>query len=146
MTRFIVDTNVVVSGLLTNDLTSPPARILDAMLADGIRCIVSEELLSEYRSVLLRPAISSRHGLSEDEIDTLLERLALTCAVRAPSDSAPDPPDPGDAHIWALLQAEPQAVLITGDRRLIDAAPSIWRVISPADAIEEVETTPDKPS
>jgi putative PIN family toxin of toxin-antitoxin system len=138
MTWFIIDTNVVVSGLITGNAASPPARILDAMLTDQARCVVSEELVSEYRAVLLRPAIARRHGLSEVEIDTILARLALSCAVRTPSGAAAGAPDPGDTHLWALLEAEPQAVLVTGDRRLLDSAPRGRRVITPAQMLEKL--------
>ena len=56
----VVDTNVVVSGLITSDATAPTARILDAMLRGELRFLLSEELLSEYRSVLLRPKIAAQ--------------------------------------------------------------------------------------
>ena len=42
----IVDTNVVVAGLLTGDATSPVARILDGMLAATFPFVVSEALLA----------------------------------------------------------------------------------------------------
>lgn len=137
MTAFVLDTNVIVSGLLSGDAGSPPAQLLDAMIAGSIRCVISHELFAEYRAVLLRPAIAARHGLTEDEIDIVLEHIALQCPVRQPESEHPEPPDPGDAHLWALMAAEPKAVLVTGDRALIEAAPTGWRVVSPAEAIEE---------
>ena len=53
----IVDTNVVVAGLLTGNATSPVARILDGMLGAAFPFVVSEALLAEYRAVLVRPAL-----------------------------------------------------------------------------------------
>ncbi|WP_309640015.1 PIN domain-containing protein, partial [Methylibium sp.] len=58
----IVDTNVVVAGLLTKDETSPVARILDGMLAAAFPFVVSEALLAEYRTVLVRPTLRKLHG------------------------------------------------------------------------------------
>jgi putative PIN family toxin of toxin-antitoxin system len=139
MTTFILDTNVVASGLLTNDPASPPARMLDAVMNGDIRTLVSHELLAEYRAVLLRPAITARHGLDADAVDILLEEIALSCAVHNPASVHPDPPDPGDEHLWALMATDPGAVLVTGDRALIDAAPKAWRVLLPAEAVQEVE-------
>jgi len=134
---FIVDTNVVVSGLLTSQVDSPPARILDAMLAGRLRFVLSTELLTEYRAVLLRPVIAARHGLSSAEIDTVLERIVLHAEVREPAEGSKGrPPDLGDAHLWALMDAEPAAVLVTGDRALIDAPPSGRSVLSPAAALK----------
>ena len=139
MKTFILDTNVVVCGLLTHDPASPPARMLDALMSGEIRSLVSLELLAEYRAVLLRPAITARHGLDANAVDILLEQIALSCAVRHPASDHPEPPDPGDAHLWALMATAPDAVFVTGDRALIDAAPREWPVLLPAEAVQEVE-------
>lgn len=52
MTRpaVIVETNVVVAGLLTGNAASPVARILDGMLSAAFPFVVSEALLAEYGS------------------------------------------------------------------------------------------------
>lgn len=60
----VVDTNVVVAGLLTREPTAATARILDSMLAGERRFLLSEALLREVRTVLLRPAIAKAHGLA----------------------------------------------------------------------------------
>ncbi len=70
----IVDTNMVVAGLLTGNTTSPVARILDGMLAAAFPFVVSEALLAEYRAVLVRPAPRRLHGLTVTEVETLLRR------------------------------------------------------------------------
>lgn len=109
----VVDTNVVVAGLLTRDPAAPTARILDALLSGGLRFLISEELLAEYRRVLLRPRIAAVHGLSESEIDEILVRIAANGAVRTPPPSRRDPR--GDGHLFALLETEPAALLVSGD-------------------------------
>ncbi|MDZ7685709.1 MAG: hypothetical protein U5O39_12440 [Gammaproteobacteria bacterium] len=38
--------------------------------------------------------------------------------------------DPGDDHLWSLLQVHPGAILITGDRLLLEAPPADASVIS----------------
>jgi hypothetical protein len=43
----VVDTNVVVEGLLTKDPAAPTARILDGMLAGSFPFILSVVLLAE---------------------------------------------------------------------------------------------------
>lgn len=60
---WVVDTSVLVSAVLSGD--GPPARILAQMLSERMRYALSVALLAEYRCVLLRPRIRSRHGLSE---------------------------------------------------------------------------------
>lgn len=117
----VVDTNVVVAALLTREAEAATARILDGMLAGRFPYLLSEALLAEYRSVLLRPAIAGVHGLAAEEIDRILLEIARNGAVREPG-AAPEPsPDPGDQHLWDLVFAEPVGVLITGDARLLAA-------------------------
>lgn len=127
---FIVDTNVVAAGLLTADPASPVARILDGMLAAAFPFAVSEALLGEYRTVLLRPAMRKLHALSVDEIERLLTNLARHAIVLAPK-ATPRAPDAGDQFLWNLLAARPDLVLITGDKRLLQDTVMRGRVVSP---------------
>ena len=73
----IVDTNVVVAGLITAQDASPVARILDGMLTAAFPYVVSEALLAEYRTVLARPGLRKLHGLTIAEVETLLTDVAL---------------------------------------------------------------------
>jgi len=136
MTRcFIIDTNVVVAALLTAQGASPTARILDAMLEGTLPFLLSPALLTEYRAVLLRPRITRYHGLGEDEIDVLLTELVANALWREPTTQPSAAPDPGDDHLWALL-AEPESILITGDRLLLAHAPREGSVLLPLTAVE----------
>jgi predicted nucleic acid-binding protein len=156
VTRFaVIDTNVVVSGLLNGVADSPTRRVVDGMLAGTIPFVLSETLLAEYRAVLLRPAISRRHGLSETEVDVLLEEVVLNASIRDPA-TGPQPLPPagsgrdartpgsaladtgrltpsGDEHVIELLRAVPGAVLVTGDRRLAEAVGSWSAALTPAE-------------
>ena len=71
----IVDTKVIVSGLIGADSNSSPARILDAMLDGKLPYLMSDELLNEYSSVLRRPSLVRLHRRTDDEIDRLLTDL-----------------------------------------------------------------------
>ena len=126
----VVDTNVVVSGLLTSEPDAPTARILDGMLEGRFVFLLSADLLSEYRQVLLRPKIRGLHGLAPEAIDTILTELAANAAFRDPPPSGPAP-DRGDDHLWALAASEPDSLLVTGDRKLIDSPPPGTPVLSP---------------
>ena len=68
---------------------------------------------------------------TEAEIDTILETIALNGIFREIDPSQSDGPDPGDAHLWALLETQPGAVLVTGDHGLLDAPPEGASVVSP---------------
>ena len=129
-TAVIVDTNVVVAGLLTGNDTSPVARILDGMLAAAFPFVVSEALLAEYRMVLVRPNLRKLHGLRVTEVEAILTDLAQHAIVMAPV-AGPPAPDPGDKLLWGLLAARADLMLVTGDKLLLRDAGMQGRAISP---------------
>lgn len=132
---FVVDTNVLIAGLITKDAQSPVARIVDHMLSGSIIYLLSPALLDEYRAVLLRPRLDRLHGLTEREIDSLLTDLVANAIWRDPGPASPAP-DTGDSHLWALLESHAGSVLIPGDRLLIDHPPDRASIISPRTYVE----------
>lgn len=78
----IVDTNVVVAGLLTKQDASPVARILDGMLGAAFPFVLSEALLAEYRAVLVRPVLRKLHGLPVAEVEAILTDLAQHAIIQ----------------------------------------------------------------
>jgi len=136
----VIDTNVVVSGVLTALSASPTARILDAMIRGGFRYLFSIELLAEYRAVLLRTRIRSRHRLSEAEVDILLGDIATNGVVLEADPPITRKDVRQDMHLWRLLAREPSAVLVTGDKRLFSHPAGKGRVLMPrefADLLEQ---------
>jgi predicted nucleic acid-binding protein len=113
----IVDTNVVVAGLLTARSDSPVAQVLDGMLAAAFPFVISDALLAEYRTVLRRPSLRKALGLTLDELDVVLVDLAHHGIVIAPT-PAPPAPDSGDQHLWELLAAREDLLLVTGEKKL----------------------------
>jgi putative PIN family toxin of toxin-antitoxin system len=130
---FVIDTNVLVAGLLTAHADSPVARILDGMLTAAFPFVVSEALLSEYHAVLVRPKLCKLHGLSVAEIDLILTDIASHAIVLNPSSETNNPvaPDLGDQFLWNLLAARADLVLVTGDKLLLQDALMQDRVILP---------------
>ena len=126
----IVDTNVVVAGLLTENDASPVVCILDGMLAAAFPFVVSEALLAEYHAVLERPSLRKLHGLTVAEVDSLLTDLVHHAIVLAPV-AGPPAPEPGDQLLWNLLAAKTDLQLVTGDKLLLRDAAMRGRVISP---------------
>lgn len=127
---FIIDTNVVVAGLLASRPDSPVARILDGMLSAAFACVLSEPLLAEYRAVLLRPHLTKLHGLSETQIDTVLTELVQHAVVLTPpAQQAFLAPDPGDQFLWSLLAMRTDLVLVSGDKRLMNTPDMAHRVV-----------------
>ena len=128
----IVDTNVVVAGLLTGNDASPGARILEGMLSAQFPFVVSEALLAEYHAVLVRSNLRRRHGLTVAEVEAILTELAQHAIVLNPPRAASlQAPDPGDQLLCDLLAAKPDLLLVTGDKQLLLEGALQGRVLSP---------------
>ncbi len=127
---FVVDTSVVVSGIIGAEGQAAPVRVLDAMVTGRLPFVLDAELLAEYRRILTRPAISLRHALAPVYVDALLAELTTVAHLRQPPDA--DPADlpaavpPGDEHVVRLLAHEPAAALVSDDHVLLNAVHG-WR-------------------
>ena len=132
----IIDTNVVVSGVLTSEPQAPTLRILDGMLAGRFPLLLSIDLLAEYRSVLLRPGIRRRHRLAPPEIDAVLTEITANGQVREVVSGLLDQGD-GDEHLKALLADRPESVLVTGDEALRKRLPAN-RSVAPRDFVRRL--------
>jgi predicted nucleic acid-binding protein len=102
------------------------------MLAGAFPFVLSEALLAEYRTVLVRPKLRRLHGLTVAEVETILTDLAQHAIVLNPQPrAAPAAPDPGDQLLWDLLAVRADLLLVTGDRRLLQDSGMRGRVIAP---------------
>ena len=126
--------------MLVSALIAPrgaSARILAAARAGVFELTVSPELVAEYRSVLAYPELVRRTGIGSKEADVLVAGIAATARLVDPLPGAAAPPDPGDAHLWALLEAVPDGVLVTGDRALLAQEPPAGRLMTPRAFLDE---------
>lgn len=109
--RIILDTNVLVSALITP--FGNAARILDMILIDELQILYDDRILSEYREVLLRP----RFGFEKKDVDALLsfmeaEGFRITAApLKEASIDDDDVP-----FVEVAISGETDA-LITGNKR-----------------------------
>lgn len=110
--RAVVDTNILVSGLLNGG--GPPGQVLLALAQRRLEPVACAAILDEYRAVLLRP----RLRLRPDDVQavlSLVERLADWVAV-PPYTGHPPLPDAADWPFVACALAAGCAV-ITGNAR-----------------------------
>jgi len=132
----VIDTNIVVSGLITSNPESSLAAILDGMLNGRLQFVLSTALLDEYREVLQRPKLRKLHALQEHEIEKILEGISRNATWIEPTPSPLASPDPDDQHLWDLLTARPDAVLVTGDHLLFVNPPPGTIVQLPREFLE----------
>ncbi|MEO8298231.1 MAG: PIN domain-containing protein [Burkholderiales bacterium] len=110
--RAVVDTNVLVSALLTPG--GLPAALLAAVLNGQLRAVVCEDIVAEYRLVLQRP----RFRFDPSRVAAVIGAIRLTSDwVPIPAYAGQPPlPDPTD---WPFLAAATVAgcPVITGNAR-----------------------------
>jgi uncharacterized protein len=128
----VVDTNVVLAGLLTRDPGAPTQRLLNGMLEGRFTYVLSLALLREYEEVMARPALARVHGLGAAQQERVLAALARHAVLLEPPGSPRKAPDRGDQMLWDLLDLRADLVLVTGDKRLFKAEWPGPRVLAPA--------------
>ena len=72
MMKAVLDTNVLVSGLLSH--AGPPGKLVDAIETGLLVPVFSEPILFEYLEVLLRP----KFRFEREDITVLMESLYLS--------------------------------------------------------------------
>ncbi len=119
MPRAVLDTNVLVSALITPAGAS--ARLLLELRAGAWELVVSPMLLAELRQVLARQKF--RRYVTAAEADAYVELIRLDSIVHddpTPSTAGPISADPDDQFLIDLARAVPVDALVSGDRHLLD--------------------------
>ena len=126
--KIVLDTNVVVSGLLL--AKGNPAQVLALVLSGAIQICHDERILAEYAEVLTRP----RFKLDPKRVRDVLNKIESDgLAVDAGGESNLDLPDPDDEPFLEVALAASVDFLVTGN--LADYPPDKQRgckVVSPA--------------
>jgi putative PIN family toxin of toxin-antitoxin system len=106
----VIDTNVLVSGLINPDGT--PARVLDLLLANVIQAAFDDRVLAEYEEVLTRKPFS----FNRKHVQALLDHVRLNgTLVSAPPMPPGDYPDRTDLPFAEVALAAGAAALVTGN-------------------------------
>jgi len=134
MKLWVIDTNVVVSGLLNPH--GPSARVLDAVLDGRVKLVYDARILAEYRDVLHRPRLK----LAPAKITAFLNGLQGQAMV-TPSPLAVTGPDADDILFVEAALATTDKTIVTGN--LADYPPEVLhgaRVLTPAQAAAELSS------
>ena len=116
MKNVVIDTNIIVSALLTKNPLAPTAQIIDAVMDGKLRPFHSPEIIDEYRKVLSR----SHFHFNSDTVESVIAQfVGIGCSV-SPAESKDEVfPDPDDKIFYccALAAQGDGAVLVTGNKR-----------------------------
>lgn len=136
--RIVLDTNVLVSGLLNSK--GNPATILSLALRGAVKVCYDGRILAEYAEVLARPHFKFDPQRTRD----VLGKLEADGVSVSPSQAALGLPDRDDEPFLAVALAAPADYLVTGNTadypadkcrgaRVVTPAEfvALWRTVQP---------------
>jgi putative PIN family toxin of toxin-antitoxin system len=108
----VLDTNVVVSGLLNE--TGKPAKVLDLALEARFQLAYDDRILGEYEDVLARPELHIHPARAQAIISYLELAGKFVNASPLPAEGFSDPGDLPFAEVFISSNAD---ALVTGNLR-----------------------------
>ena len=120
MLRVVIDTNVLVSALLSKKGT--PARVLDAWRERKFLVITSEEAILEVERVLEELASTEKYVISNEDIASILNLLRKD-AILVPGQidtKGAIPHNPDDEKFLSIALEGEANIIISGDKHLLD--------------------------
>ena len=118
MMRLVLDTNVVVSGLLWD---GKPRRLIQSALSGKSTLFSSLAMLDELGEVLAREKFRSRIEALYLPVDEIVDRYADLTTVVRPRAIPRIAPDPDDDVVIGTALAAAASLLVTGDKALLSA-------------------------
>ena len=136
MLRVVLDTNVIISGVIAN--YGDPFQILENWREGRFAVIVSEPILQEIDRVFHYPHIKNRRHLTEQDIDTmllLLRRYGLNTPAELRIEAIMEDPE-DDKFIVAAIEGGADYI-VSGDRHLkaLNSYQEI-KIVSPSEFIQ----------
>lgn len=111
--RIIVDTNVLLSALLTAH--GAAAQLLDAWLERGLTLVTSTAQLDELMAVTRRPTV--RPLITPAVAGRFINHLRRTAVVLERLPKVERSPDPADNYLLAMAEIGDADYLVSGDKR-----------------------------
>lgn len=128
----VIDTNVIVSALLSHTHNSSTVKIMEAIFNGMICPLYNSEIINEYADVLTRPKFSiPSHSVGE--IINLIEKLGIE-SDRVHTDEIIK--DLDDVVFYEVTLSKEGALLVTGN---IKHFPRNSIVVTPAEMIRILE-------
>ena len=118
----VIDTNVLVSAALR--WKSVPGSIIELAFSNVIIPVLNDEILSEYREVLLRP----KFKLTEDIVEGIIGGIGKNAIYVNEDTIEIDLPDPKDRVFYEVTMEERKAedaYLVTGNIKHFPVEPFI---------------------
>ena len=129
----VIDTNVIVSALLTHNIESATVKVVEAFLMDKIIPLYNADIINEYRDVLGRAKFRFTPRIIDYYINAIHEKGISAERIS----SGEFFPDPDDAVFYEVALSKEDAYLVTGNTKHFPKKPI---VVTPAEMLEILES------
>ena len=130
----VIDTNVIVSAMLSKKSDSSVIKVLNAVLSKKIVPMYNSEILSEYREVLARKKFRLPPLLVSSVIDQI-EKQGVSSERICSNEYFPDS---DDRVFYEVALSKDDAYLVTGNARHF---PKTRVVVSPSEMLDILENS-----
>jgi putative PIN family toxin of toxin-antitoxin system len=132
MRRIVLDTNVIVSALLSTN--SNEDLVLRLALTGELELYISPAILYEYREVVVRPKLK----IAPWKIEDLFSQLDSQAKLVHPSHTVEASPDESDNRFLECAETADAEYLVTGNKRHF---PKVWKdtkIVNAREFLEQV--------
>ncbi len=118
MIRAVLDTNVIVSGVIKGG--GPPGQLLTALFDGRFQAVTTPEFLTEIMRVLGYPKIRQRYHVTPETAEAVVTAMAVSSElIPLPPTIARASRDPDDDRFLACAVAGRADAVVTGDQDLL---------------------------
>ena len=128
----VIDTNVIVSALLSRKRDAATVRVLKAVQNGLILPLVHQQIIDEYKDVLCRP----KFRLPNQLVYAITEQMKSTGLFLDRTQSNEIFPDPKDVVFYEVALSKKDSFLVTGNIKHFPKNPI---VVSPAEMMRLIE-------
>mgnify|MGYP003538683824 FL=1 len=129
----VLDTNVLVSAILGASRMSIPTKVLKAVTEEKIVPLYNDEIIDEYREVLLRKKFNFDPELIETVLNTIVTDGIYIDRTKSIEEIFPDP---NDIVFYEVSLSKEGSYLVTGN---IKHFPQKSFIITPAEMVRLLE-------
>ncbi|MBQ7811868.1 MAG: putative toxin-antitoxin system toxin component, PIN family [Bacteroidales bacterium] len=133
----VVDTNILVAGMLTSNETAPTRQIIENIQKGTIVPMTNVAIIEEYTDVLSRDKFS----FDKEAVKNLLEMIGDRSKQYTPTVTHSDFADIDDAIFYDTYLMRDDAYLITGNLKHF---PKESRILSPSDMMQIINLQTDQ--
>ena len=129
----VIDTNVIVSALISRNSDAATVKVFQHFLNKDLVVLYNDEILKEYKDVLLRPKFKIEKELILDLCDFIKHEGISSARVHSEESF----PDPKDIVFYEVALSKEDAYLVTGNIKHFPKKPI---VVTPAEMLEILES------